>query len=346
MLHRAANLIQDIYNFVLRNSFVEAIERIDMVDEETMFVHTNDLDARKRNTYISVPIASATTSEKDILMATMHESCTHSVITMGRSVNIMLQGSFRFLLHRMYTKAMTADIAPSMSMAIVKPKNKLLWINYVTLEGELVPGPEHDFLHFVMYVSLSVAERYALDLTCAQFGHLEETLTPLDIYTKTRVENQLWCFELGMAQEAALIHLRERCSTNGVRLPEIYGAFENSLTQSIIEMSTKFNGWMRILECKSEAIYLTRVGHIMRSITCRIEAFINADQTKSLFRKYEFQPTPTTIRELTGEIERKLRHKLRIWGEGYREGPAFITALEAVKQRQKKDKSRWADSGL
>lgn len=96
MLHRAAKLIQNIYNFVLRSSFVEAMEIIDMVDKETMFVHTNPLEMGRKNSYIMDAIVPATASEQEVSMAIMHESCTRSIILMGRSIEIILEGSTRF----------------------------------------------------------------------------------------------------------------------------------------------------------------------------------------------------------------------------------------------------------
>lgn len=238
-----------------------------------------------------------------------------------------------------------ADIATDIGVIHVDPKNKRVWINYVTIDGQICPGLEETPPpHSIVYICLNAAEKYALDLSCAQFGHMEETLTPLDVYVKTRVEKGKSCEKLSEAKESAMKNLRSMDQDHRTREADIHQAFENTLTQATAELSARFKKWDQILNCESEDIYHKREDHIMRLVSGRIEAFINSEETKTLTRKFDFQPTPSVIRGIEVQIDRHSRMKTRNWGNDYRGGPAFKEAVKSVKEQQKEAKSRWGIS--
>ncbi len=94
MLHRAARVIQHLYYILLRKSFRHTVEKVDRVDENTVFVHTAAPDVlRGRNSILSDPSPGSLSSDlADELAALTMNGCGNSVVMMGPSVQIMLKG--------------------------------------------------------------------------------------------------------------------------------------------------------------------------------------------------------------------------------------------------------------
>lgn len=92
MVHRAAKVIQDLYYIVLRKSLRFSIEKVDRVDENTIFVHHTAKDFGKNS--ILQDVRPGTLSGSEELAALTMSGCTNCVVTMGPSIQIMLQGDF------------------------------------------------------------------------------------------------------------------------------------------------------------------------------------------------------------------------------------------------------------
>lgn len=93
MLHRAAKVIQDLYYILLRKSFRHSVEKVDRVDENTIFVHTATPDVRGKNSILPDPRPGSLSSNRaDELAALTMNGCGNSVAMMGPSIQIMLKG--------------------------------------------------------------------------------------------------------------------------------------------------------------------------------------------------------------------------------------------------------------
>lgn len=105
MLHRAAKVIQDLYYIVLRKSFRHPIEKVDRVDEHTIFVHRATPDLDGKNSILPDPRPGSLSSNwEDELAALTMNGCGNSVATMGPSIQIMLKGELASIIGRLHGK--------------------------------------------------------------------------------------------------------------------------------------------------------------------------------------------------------------------------------------------------
>ena len=89
-LHRAAHLIQELYNIVRTKSYPYQVEGVSYVNDKTFFVHlTHRFDNISNVKFHTPPTVPGSNSQAD-MKATMLYACSNAVSTMGQTVQIML----------------------------------------------------------------------------------------------------------------------------------------------------------------------------------------------------------------------------------------------------------------
>lgn len=104
MLHRAAKVIQELYYFNLRHSYMAEIKQIDHLDDETMFVHTIEFEIARRVCLLADFPSSTVASEEEALMAMTVGMCTHATFVMISSIQTILKG---LLQHSSFRRRLT-----------------------------------------------------------------------------------------------------------------------------------------------------------------------------------------------------------------------------------------------
>ena len=82
----------------------------------------------------------------------------------------------------------------------VIPLTRKLWDFIVQADGGIASDLSRNYRHKVFMIMLKNRERYALDLTHAQFGHRNETLMPWRTYVDIRVQSIIGEHPLGWVQ--------------------------------------------------------------------------------------------------------------------------------------------------
>lgn len=177
-------------------------------------------------------------------------------------------------------------------------------------------------------------EQYALDLTCAQYGHINETLTPLTTYVSTRVELIKHECSLSEAKKSGRQYLQASYEGKIVPIHQIYFQLEDRLSRAVTEVPIKFKAWTDILKCGSEPTYHEQMNGML--------AFIkNKMDVTTLRTVFDFKLSTEMMGRLMDLETQNVKDKVIAWGESYRGGPDFVKTLEAVKAQQRKEKGKW-----
>ncbi|KAL8921793.1 MAG: hypothetical protein Q9208_005550 [Pyrenodesmia sp. 3 TL-2023] len=349
MLHRAAKVIQDLYYIVLRKSFRHSVEKVDRVDENTMFVHTTNPDCgvHGKNSILPDPRPGSLSSNRaDELAALTMNGCGNSVATMGPSVQIMLQGELASTLGGLNLGELTgllSDIMPFIYECQLIAMNRKLWGITVCPDGSIDftskridKVDQHEVL-FVMMNSPGIPvqdqERYAIDLTHAQYGHHDETLMPWKTYVETRVHSNSGQRPLGWTRENLRKLMVENLGEEGRMLQVIVGQFGDAITAAVRD----FPGWMKVWKEKDEAAYQRQVEHILQHVTTRLDRFV---ASKANDEDYKLWSSTAERRLMQTNTKRMRKEKLELWGQDLR-GPAFVSAMKLIKARQAKERGSW-----
>ncbi|KAL8763437.1 MAG: hypothetical protein Q9184_000745 [Pyrenodesmia sp. 2 TL-2023] len=301
MVHRAAKVIQDLYYIVLRKSFRHSVEKVDRVDENCIFVHTKTPDLCGKNSIILDPRPGSLSSNwEDELAALTMNGCGNSVATMAPSVYIMLKGSIDF-----------------------KSKH----VNQVD---------QHEVIFVMMHspgVPMQDQERYAIDLTHAQYGHRDETLMPWKTYVETRVHSNSGQRPLGWTRQNLRKVMVESFGEEGLLLEVIAAQFGEAMTAAVRD----FPGWMKVWKEKDESSYQRQVEHILHHVSNRLDQFI---ASKANDKNFKLWNSLAERKLLETNAKRIRKEKLESWGQDFR-GPAFVSAMKLIKARQAKERERW-----
>ncbi|KAI4286208.1 MAG: hypothetical protein L6R38_000104 [Xanthoria sp. 2 TBL-2021] len=324
MVHRAAKVIQDLYYIVLRKSLRFSIEKVDRVDENTIFVHNTANDFGKNS--ILQDVRPGTLSGSEELAALTMSGCTNCVVTMGPSIQIMLQ-----------------DIMPLIFEAQTIPLNRRLWVITVRPDGSLnfesdhVNDVDQHEIFFVMMnspgVEMQDQERYAIDLTHAQYGHHDETLMPWKTYVETRVRSNKGHLPLGRTRDKMEKFMVERFGQEGLNLFMVTGQFEKAMTAAVRD----FPGWTKVWKEQDETSYQRQVEQILQHVTTRLDQFIAAKANDPIFKLWSSQAEK---KRMEAGAKRERKEKLDLWGPDFR-GHAFVSAMKLMKARQAKERATW-----
>ncbi|KAL8942325.1 MAG: hypothetical protein Q9211_001442 [Gyalolechia sp. 1 TL-2023] len=324
MLHRAAKVIQDLYYIVLRKSFMHWVEKVDRIDEETMFIHVASPGTNGRSFRVpGAPPGSVSSDPIEELAALTSYGCTNSVATMGPSIQLMLK-----------------DVIPFVFESQLVPLNRKLWAVLVHTDGAFDYNSDnvdqHEVFLLLAYhpqLPMQEQERYALDLTHTQYGHQDETLMPWGMYVETRVRESKGQHPIGWAREYAKKYMTEQFGQDGLDIQIIAEHFQEATTAAIRE----FSGWLKLWKEPDDTVYQRKVDQFMQHVTMRLDGFIAAKTNDDFYKLWKTN-TEKRLMENAGKKIRKEKHKL--WGPDLR-GPAFVAAMKLVKDRQVKERKEW-----
>ncbi|KAL8894248.1 MAG: hypothetical protein Q9207_008528 [Kuettlingeria erythrocarpa] len=328
MLHRAAKVIQDIFYITLRKSFRVSVEKMDRVDEHTIFLHTADADVRGKNSVLrdAAPGFLSSNGSAEELVALTVNGCVNSVITMGPSIQIMLK-----------------DIVPFIFECQTVAMNRKLWVVTVSPDGStdfkserVERVDQHEVFLIMMHspgVQMPDQERYAVDLTHAQYGHDDETLMPWKTYVETRVSSNKAQLPLGRARETMKELYLEKFGKEGLTFQTIFDQLERATTAAVRE----FPGWTKLWKEKDETAYQRQVEQILQHVSTRLDQF-NASMASD--EKYKLWSSSVERKRMEVDAKRTRKQKLDSWGPDLR-GPAFAPAMKLIKARQAKERESW-----
>ncbi|KAL8668719.1 MAG: hypothetical protein Q9168_006666 [Polycauliona sp. 1 TL-2023] len=307
----------------------QAIHKVDQVDEHTVMVHLEDPDFHGKNSILQ-RIKNVSLYSLEELVVLSKDGATDSVITMGRSVQIMLK-----------------DIMPCVMESSTVARNRKLWVGTVLPDGRVdFELPERgDFVgdldqHQIFFLSMNSPgvemadqERYAIDLTHAQYGHHAETLMPWDTYVETRAYRISEVLPVGRAKIITEQYMLKTFGEGGRVTQGIIGQFENAMTAAVGE----FSGWINVWKEPNEEAYQRSVEQTLQHVTTRLDEFIASKAKDKDFKLWHSLEQKKFMRAKARKMQKK---KLRLWGEDFR-GPAFVSAMEKMKARQAMERSKW-----
>ncbi|KAL8995981.1 MAG: hypothetical protein Q9169_004397 [Polycauliona sp. 2 TL-2023] len=332
MLHRAAKVIQELYYILLRKTWIISIEKVDRVDKHTLFVHTNDrgLSGKK---FILRDFSPGDVSASDELVALTMNKCNSSLVTMERSIQLILK-----------------EIMPFIFEISTVALNRTMWAAVVFSDGtfdfDIDRSPSRPFVDavdqhdvfLVMVHSPAVGmmanpERYAIDLTHAQYGHHDETLMPWRTYMETRVHESKDVLPLGQARVTAEKLLTKLFGDEGIRIQKASLQFEGVMATAIRD----FPNWMKLWKEKNEVIYQRQVEQMLQHVSTRFGQFVAAKANDVDFKLWTSVAQRKMLQARAAHVRKE---KSKSWGKDFR-GPAFVSAMQTMKARQAKERSRW-----
>ena len=220
----------------------------------------------------------------------------------------------------------------------VMPSNRKVWGFFVMQDGGFVNDLATDDFHDLFLIILENQERYALDLTHAQFGQENETIMPWQTYLDIRVHRNCGQGLLGGLRDQGRKLTAERFGETGMAVEDTIDRFEEILTKAIREIEAKSSGWMKAFKIAEETKFAAKVQQTLRFVTGRLDDFVEANTANGTFREWGSE---SERRALISAAESLRQEKVRSWGEDNR-GPAFEKAMQAIEKRQEKEKKEWA----
>ncbi|KAI4145351.1 MAG: hypothetical protein L6R39_003832, partial [Caloplaca ligustica] len=160
--------------------------------------------------------------------------------------------------------------------------NQKLWAITIEPSGSLDRHIDHVDKHEVFFLMLPNQERYALDLTHAQYGHHDETLMPWATYVETRVTSTLGQYPIGRAMELARKMMVEEFGKEGLLLQLIEEEFGAAMTAAVRDSS----GWTKFWKEPDETTYNRRIEQLMQHVTTRLDKLISARANDSKWKLY------------------------------------------------------------
>ncbi|KAL8783998.1 MAG: hypothetical protein Q9213_004249 [Squamulea squamosa] len=304
---------------------MHTIEKLDRIDDDTLFIHLTTSNFDGKNTQVpGVPPGSVSSNNLEELAALTAYGCTNAVATMGPTIQTMLE-----------------DAGAYISESQIIPMNRKLWAVTVHVNGEFEYSSERVDQHEVFLIVLlnpripmQDQERYALDLTHFQYGHHDETLMPWKTYVENRVRSNSGQHPLGWTKEKALKMMVEQFGQEDFKIQTIFHHFEEVLTAAIQEIS----GWMKLWKEPKEDAYIRQIKNVTEHVTTRLGDFLAA---KANDRNYRLWSSPAQKRLMEANAKRIRKEKIESWGEDYRSGSTFKSAIALVKARQAKERAAW-----
>ncbi|KAG8532306.1 uncharacterized protein KY384_003947 [Bacidia gigantensis] len=320
-LYRAASLIQEIYYVTRRRTWGGFIEKILRVDDETVFVHMCRVRKGDKNSWIQKPPYGmiGTTLQDEYTLLAMN-GCQAAIVTMGPSVEVILKSERNLII--------------GMHEYEVRPMGRKLWDVQVRPDGSIDQARAH---HTVFTLHLSLTERYALDLTHAQYGHQNDTLTPWKTYLDTRVHSTIdKPRPVGYTNEKNKIIFAE--IDNGDYATRQV-AFEGVLRQAVTSVPQKVDAWSKIWQTSDEAAHHLQRDRIIGIVTTSFDKFIASTANTPLFQIWNSQ---AMYRGMVAMGKREYENKVKDWGEDGR-GRLYPLLVDLVKKWQASDKKgEWA----
>ena len=219
----------------------------------------------------------------------------------------------------------------------VLPRNRKLWGLFINPNGSLPDNPTHNDRHELFCVVLKNQERYALDLTHAQFGHENETLMPWRTYVDIRVHCSFGQNRLGYGRKELRKVLFETSGDAGLTVEGINDEIEQVTRKAICDIEKKGQQWVKVFKIADEATYQSKVLQSLQFVADRLDTFIATNISNGRLKMWSSE---RERRLLVAEGERMRRQKLEAWGEDNR-GPQFEKALKAIRERQAREKKEW-----
>ncbi|KAL8694580.1 MAG: hypothetical protein Q9224_003540 [Gallowayella concinna] len=221
------------------------------------------------------------------------------------------------------------------------PMNQKLWSVSVHATGEVMKYKsdavdQHEVFILFMYTPGNLSpdlDRYALDLTHAQYGHDDETLMPWKTYVETRVISNSGQKPLGWTRERSKRLMVEHFGFDGLKLQIIAEGFGDATTAAIRERT----GWRKMWKEPDEILYQRQVEQVKQHVADRLERFVTSKANEQLFKLWDSASMKTRME--TAAKQARLE-KLESWGHDYR-GKAFGPTMEMVAARQAKERERW-----
>ncbi|KAL8877658.1 MAG: hypothetical protein Q9198_004365 [Flavoplaca austrocitrina] len=245
-------------------------------------------DLSRRN-LISHDINPASVNAADQLVALTMQGCTASTITMGQSIQIMLQGKFTSIFSLWFEEYLLTnylvDVVPFVYESSVIALNRKLSVETVLPSGSLSLEHEvgrvnyvnqadrHEVFSVIMLspgVAMQDQERYAIDLTHVQYGHHDETLMPWKTFVETRTLETGEKLPLGRARIKAEEVMLKTLGEDGSRIQSSVGQFADVMTAAVRELP----GWMKVWKEQDESTYQRHVERIYQHVTKRLDQFI------------------------------------------------------------------------
>ena len=228
-------------------------------------------------------------------------------------------------------------IAMSVSEASILPMNRKLWIEQVLSDGEIGYDESHHVEHDVFFVHMNFAERYALDLTCAQYGHFDELLMPWATFVETRCLSTSDHQPLGHAKEGVRELVLKQHGPEGLQYLQARNAGTDVLTNAVASIPDKFGAWIKILKQQDEEVYRKCVEQITEYVTQSLNQAISTNEIKEGVKLWHSRAERRAYAAREG---RRRQEKVKTWGEDFR-GPAYHKLLAALRKKQKAEKDEY-----
>ncbi|KAL8964322.1 MAG: hypothetical protein Q9183_004531 [Haloplaca sp. 2 TL-2023] len=143
-------------------------------------------------------------------------------------------------------------------------------------------------------------ERYALDLTHAQYGHHNETLTPWKTYLETRATYTSDLLPLRRDRTKAETTIFDMFGDKGGLLQATTGLFEKAMTAAVRDVP----GWTALWKPPDDITYKQRVKKILEHITACLDQFVDTTLNGKEYRLWHsaqhkriMESNPSRIRE-------------------------------------------------
>ncbi|KAL8836925.1 MAG: hypothetical protein Q9170_002724 [Blastenia crenularia] len=325
IIHRAAKVIQDVYNIVIRKSYRHTVEKVDRVDEHTIFVHVTNEDLNGKNTRVTdyPPGALSSSALEELAVLT---SDGPVVQTNNRSADPLFSG-------------LPSHLMESQIIAM----NRKLWVLTILPDGEhqykaeaVNKVDQHEVFCIMLLnegVSMEDQERYALDLTNAQYGHEGETLMEWRTYVETRVRSNKGLRPIGWTREESRKLMTKELGRDGAAIHDFIEQFRMATTAVIRE----FPGWIKLWKESDETIYQNHVDQLMRNVVTRLDKL---NEAKANHVGWKLWHSTSQKMLMMANAKRIRKQKLDRWGHDNR-GPAFVSLVKLVKARQAKERKNW-----
>ncbi|KAL8649047.1 MAG: hypothetical protein Q9226_005744 [Calogaya cf. arnoldii] len=194
---------------------------------------------------------------------------------------------------------------------------------------------QHEVFLIMMHspgVEMQEPERYAVDLTHAQYGHHDETLMPWKTYVETRVHSNEGLLPLGRAREKRKEIMLQEFGNEGRETLIILEKFGEAVTAAV--RGYPGPGWTKIWKEQDETIYQRQVDRVFQHVANSLDQMVAAKEDKATFRLWS---SMAEKRRLEAAAEAIRKHKLDLWGHDLR-GPKFVSAMKVMKARQAKER--------
>ena len=177
-------------------------------------------------------------------------------------------------------------------------------------------------------------ERYALDLTHAQYGHHDETLMPWATYVDARCESTGKAEDVGhfakykLGSDYAKLFGDEEV---GRFISNLMLKFRDAMTSIVREVGLQHGGWTKVLRLPDPIAYEKKAAQIAKTVTARLDGFVQRKKDDGLFVMKQSRIEARHVAAHTKDVEAK---KIKSWGSDFR-GQDFVDAMKGSRRNRR-----------